>query len=172
MPSRLPLKKKITWLTSLNLCCLPSLPAHSYSSKLTQAVLIFFGHRESHFIITENVFTFWSLCLESFLLSESSYSLLPFKSQSNGLHQVFCKPSQWGQTWILCSPNTADFYMISCTYHSFNFSVTFVSHWTWKAWMMPSSASYYPEQCLANEYLNLWLFTELFWCGILVRVYG
>lgn len=40
MPLRLPLKK-ITWLTSLNPCCLPSLPAHSCSSKLTQAVLIF-----------------------------------------------------------------------------------------------------------------------------------
>lgn len=131
MPLRLPLKKKITWWTSLNLCGLPSLPAHSCSSKLNSSCLDILGHCESHLITTENVCTFWSLCLESFLLSESSYSPLPFKSQSNGLYQVFCKPSQWGQTWILCSPNTADFYMSSCTYHSFNFPVTFVSHWMW-----------------------------------------
>lgn len=165
MPLRLPLKK-ITWLTSLNPCCLPSLPAHSCSSKLTQAVLIFGSWWISPYNYRK---CFHILVSLSRVLSPVWIQLFhpPFKSQSNGLYQVFCKPSQWGQTWILCSPNTADFYMTSCTYHSFNFPVTFVSHWMWKAWMMSGSASYYPEQCLANEYLNLWLFTEYFGVGFL-----
>lgn len=39
--------------------------------------------------------------------------------------------------------------------------------------MMSSSASYYPEQCLANEYLNDgWLFIEYFGVGFLLDSMG